>query len=497
MNEQILQIIDLTDQGEGLAKTQQGKVVFVPSSVPGDVIKAQIVPLKKNIWQAKNITFVEESVNRQIVPCPYFYDILAETIDTDASDNLSNHSACGGCQVQALNYVNLISVKENILRNQLERIARLDLTEIDFRSIIGMQNPWHYRNNVQLKVRYNSITKQYEFGFYAQKSNDIIVHMQCLISQTTDRIIHQLISQKLSKVIPEFRKILIEFWDELIIRTGENSKEILVALSFTKFDKSLLKVKFWPIWQEIFDALSSELSGLPERFTLRSLWLLDQENSQNDQHLLGEKYFTEIILKKHFQIYPRSFFQINTKQTEIMFRTIRELVIHALKSSNKNLNILSNQQESDKLPIKSGTLYDLYCGTGTIGIILSDLFQNTKGVESFQSSVENAKQNAKLNSINNAEYFFSKAEDWLKEQQISEQDFIIVDPPRKGLDKTLIHTLNQCKASNMIYVSCHPGTLARDIKLLKDKWQIKTIQPIDMFPWTMHVETVVLMSRKG
>ncbi|NLJ71233.1 MAG: 23S rRNA (uracil(1939)-C(5))-methyltransferase RlmD [Clostridiaceae bacterium] len=495
MIEHILQIIDLTDQGDGLAKTAQGQVVFVPYSVPGDVIKAELLPLKKNIWQAKNVAIVEKSVNRQSAPCPYFYDPLLDSVKADSSTVLSRNSGCGGCQVQALNYADLISVKENILCSQLERIAQLNLTEIDFKSIIGMHNPRHYRNNVQLKVSYNTTTKQYEFGFYAQKSNDIIVHKQCLISQTTDQIIKQTINQKLSQAEPELQKYLIEFWDELIIRTGENSKEVLIAFSFTNIDKSLLKAEFKLIWQEIFDAINSELSGLSENYTLQSLWLLDQENSQNDQHLLGEEYFTEIILEKHFQIYPRSFFQVNTKQTEVMFRIIREFVIDALKSSNNYLNNFYDRQENNNLNIKSGTLYDLYCGTGTIGIILSDLFKEIKGVESFPSSVQNAKQNAILNSITNAEYYLDKAEEWLKQQQISEQDFIIVDPPRKGLDKALIKTLNQSKASNLIYVSCHPGTLARDLKLLKDKWQIKIIQPIDMFPWTMHVECIVLMSR--
>ncbi|HHT24644.1 MAG TPA: class I SAM-dependent RNA methyltransferase [Clostridiaceae bacterium] len=505
MTEQILQIIDLTDQGEGLAKTEQGQVVFVPYTVPGDVIKAEIFPLKKNIWQTKNIKIIEESANRQSIPCPHFSVRLTETMHEDVSKELPEKSGCGGCQVQALNYANLISAKENILRSQLERIAQIDLTEIDFRSIISMQNPWHYRNNVQLKVQYNVITKQFEFGFFAQKSNEIIVHQKCLISQTTDSIICQVINQKLSQAEPELHSCLIEFWNELIIRTGENSKIILVALSFKKLDKSLLKIDYKPVWQEIFNTINSKLSELSENYTLRSLWLLDQENSCNDKLLFGEKYFTEIILGKHFQIYPRSFFQVNTRQTEVMFRTIRKFMINALRNKNnspdisleKTQNDSCNQQEDNKFQENTATLYDLYCGTGTIGIILSDLFKQIKGVDSFPSSIQNAKQNAQLNSINNAEYFLDKAEDWLDGQQISEQDFIIVDPPRKGLDKTLINTLNQSKASNLIYVSCHPGTLSRDLKLLKDEWQIKVIQPIDMFPWTMHIECIVWIQKKN
>jgi 23S rRNA (uracil1939-C5)-methyltransferase len=503
MTEHVLEIFDLTDQGDGLAKTQQGQVVFVPHSVPGDLIKAETVPLKKNIRQAKIVVLVEKSVNRQSVPCPYFSDGLTETADEAASQDLPEKSGCGGCQVQALKYADLISVKENILRSQLERIAQIDLTEIDFKPIIGMQNPWYYRNNVQLKVQYNVITEQFEFGFFARKSNEIIVHQKCLISQPTDSIICRVIIQKLAQAEPELQKNLIEYWDELIIRTGENSKEILVALSFSKVNNSLFIAGYKSVWQEIFDAVNSELSGLSENYTLRSLWFLDQENSRNDKHLLGEEFFTEIISGKHFQIYPRSFFQVNTKQTEVMFRTIREFVVKALQnkyyspddSLNKLQNDFLNQQEYDKFQKNPATLYDLYCGTGTIGIILSDLFQKIKGVESFPSSVQNAKQNARLNSINNAEYFTDKAEDWLGGQQISEQDFIVVDPPRKGLDKTLIKTLNQSKASDLIYVSCHPGTLSRDLKLLKDEWQIKIIQPVDMFPWTMHIETVVSLSK--
>ena len=360
-----------------------------------------------------------------------------------------------------------------------------------------MQNPWHYRNNVQLKVQYNAISKQFEFGFYAQQSNDIIIHKKCLIAQTTNEIICQIINQKLSNTQLELQKYLIEFWDELIIRTGENSREILIALSFNKCDKFVLKAEFKPVWQEVFDTINSEMFNLPERYALRSLWLLDQENCWNDKHLLDEEYFSEIVLGKRFQIYPRSFFQVNTKQTEIMFCIIREIVIKALKISNNSLKVFCHGQENNNFQTKLGTLYDLYCGTGTIGIVLSDLFKTIKGIDSFHDSVQNAQQNAKLNSINNAEYFCGKAETWLGKQQTTENDFIVVDPPRNGLDKALIHTLNLCKASNTIYVSCHPGTLARDLKMLKDKWQIKIIQPIDMFPWTTHVETVVLMSRNG
>jgi len=174
-----LEIIDLTDQGHGLARTEQGQVVFVPYYIPGDIIKCDLIPIKKNIWQATNVELKEPSSQRQTIPCPYF--------NNDSVLNLS----CGGCQVQALKYQEFLKIKNNSLLNKLERIAKIDLNEIDTKPIFGMVNPWHYRNNVQLKIKYNKQDATFERGFFASDSNYLVAHEQCLISQQTDQIIWQ------------------------------------------------------------------------------------------------------------------------------------------------------------------------------------------------------------------------------------------------------------------------------------------------------------------
>ena len=183
---------------------------------------------------------------------------------------------------------------------------------------------------------------------------------------------------------------------------------------------------------------------------LVSIWLLAENDVDKDLNVYGYPYFSEKLLGKEFQIYPRSFFQINSKQVEKTYSILVEFIA----------------QEKTKT---KRTLYDLYCGTGTIGLILSEYFTQVKGIEIFPDSVSNAKQNAKINKISNATFHLGKAEKWLINQDVDKADTIIVNPPRKGLAKSLVDTLNQVKASSLIYISCHPGTLARDLKTLKAK----------------------------
>ena len=467
-----LEIIDLTDQGHGLARTEQGQVVFVPYYIPGDIIKCDLIPIKKNIWQATNVELKESSSQRQTIPCSYF--------NNDSELNLS----CGGCQVQALKYQEFLKIKNNSLLNKLERIAKIDLNEIDTKPIFGMVNPWHYRNNVQLKIKYNKQDATFERGFFASDSNYLVAHEQCLISQQTDQIIWQAVNSYLEKMPKDLKELFINNWQELIIRTGENAKEILLGFVFSGNCSELTRTKYSKLWHEMSLKINAKLLS---DYQLTSIWFLNQTDMAQDNHIWGSKYLTEQISDKRYQIFPKSFFQVNTQQTEKLFQIIREFV------SNNNYK-QTELQDIDKQE-KQHTLFDLYCGTGTIGIALSDLFSEVKGVEVFPDAVQNARQNARINQVKNAKFFQDRAENWLSKQKVTQEDTIIVDPPRNGLAKTLINTLNQTPASSLIYVSCHPGTLARDIKRLKSDWQIKALRPIDMFPWTMHVETVVLMSR--
>ena len=466
-----LEIIDLTDQGHGLARTEQGQVVFVPYYIPGDIIKCDLIPIKKNIWQATNVELKESSSQRQTIPCSYF--------NNDSELNLS----CGGCQVQALKYQELLKIKNNSLLNKLERIAKIDLNEIDTKPIFGMVNPWHYRNNVQLKIKYNKQDATFERGFFASDSNYLVAHEQCLISQQTDQIIWQAVNSYLEKMPKDLKELFINNWQELIIRTGENAKEILLGFVFSGNCSELTRTKYSKLWHEMSLKINAKLLS---DYQLTSIWFLNQTDMAQDNHIWGSKYLTEQISDKRYQIFPKSFFQVNTQQTEKLFQIIREFV------SNNNYK-QTELQDIDKQE-KQHTLFDLYCGTGTIGIALSDLFSEVKGVEVFPDAVQNALQNARINQVENANFYHDRAENWLSKQKVTQEDTIIVDPPRNGLAKTLINTLNQTPASSLIYVSCHPGTLARDIKRLKNKWQVKALQSIDMFPWTMHVELVALMS---
>ena len=461
MNKEILKIIDLTSQGQGIAKTKDGKVTFIRHVVPGDRIKADLIPYKKNIWQTENIELVEQSVDRIEPLCPYFNDSLS-----------LEKPGCGGCQIQQIPYDTLADIKEKQIYDQLERIAKLNLADISCEKIIKAEDPWHYRNHIQLKFSYDEKQQKFIKGFYAEQSHEIVEHESCYIAPKVETLIWQKIEMYLDTT--KYVKVFKCHFKELIIRLGVHTGQLLIAFHFDSIPSELQKdmEKLKNEIAELADAINQNL----DQQKVMSFYLIEQNKQQI--HLWGKPYFIEKILGKQFQIYPQSFFQVNTSQAERLIQAVLA-----------DVNKLENNKD------KLGTVYDLYCGTGVIGILLSEYFEQIKGVEISADAIQNAKENAALNQVKSFEFEQGKTEDWLLKQVIKKQDFIVVDPPRKGLASKLIETLNKIEAQNLIYVSCNPATLARDIEMLSSKWQVKTIQPLDLFPWTMHVESVALLSK--
>ncbi len=460
MKKEKLEIIDLTDEGMGIARTKDGKVVFVPNTVPGDVVHCEIIPFRKNIWQAENLEVMEVASNRIQPPCPYFQNAQGERL-------------CGGCQVQQVDYQTLLSIKEEQVRHKLSRIGNIDIERINLQPIIGMENPWHYRNHIQIKVNFDKETNTFQKGFFQDHSHDIVSHENCLIAHSVEEKIWQFALQFLeaSGLQEDFQNN----WQELIIRHGHHTDELMIAFLlkdefFKQQNSDYLQEKF----NDFFEKSKVDLQPL----NLTSVWLLNQEKRKDDFCVFGNPYLTETLFDRTFRIMPRAFFQVNTIQAEKMFRQVKELVKTTLNKGNKKAN-----------------LFDLYCGSGTIGLLLAEQFTEVKGVEIFADSIKTATQNAEINGIHNANFEVGKAELWLQNQEVKEEDLIIVDPPRKGLDKKLISTLQNTKAQNLIYISCNPATLSRDINLLSENWQVEFVQPFDLFPWSMHVECIALLQR--
>jgi len=458
MSKKILIVDDLNSKGQGVAKTKDGKVVFIENAVPGDILSAQIKSKTNRIWQAEKIEFMEKSPARIKPLCPYFNSSLEE-------DRLG----CGGCQIQQLNYNALTQMKEKQLIDKLERLAKVNIKEIKINPIIKAKQVWHYRNHIQLKVRYDKQKSRFVKGFYATKSHQVVEHEICYIAPKVESIIWQQILTFLTQ--SQFEKEFKSNFRELIIRSGEHTKEILIAFVFDFIPRNLQQDL--EILQQEVAQLANNINQKLDANELVSVNLI--AHKQQSLVLWGKDHLTEKLLDKQFKIAPLSFFQVNTAQAENLFR----FILNYLDSQNQDFN----------------TLYDLYCGTGVIGILLSDYFQQVKGIDIFPDAIKNAKENARLNELKQAKFYLGTVENWIRQQDINKTDVIIVDPPRKGLEKKLITTLNKIKANTLIYVSCNPATLARDLKLLKNNWQPIEIQPLDLFPWTMHVECIALLRR--
>lgn len=394
-------ITRLNHSGEGIGLID-GKITFIPKTIPGDIVEAKIIKEHKNYIEARCISYKNSNKERLTAPCPYYQE-------------------CGGCQLMNLEYQHQLAYKKEKIINILKKYAN-----ITFNPSIKESNTLEYRNKITLQVKDGII------GLYAPNSNNLIPITKCLL---VDKDINNLIT-----IIKD--NLDLSNISQIVIR---NSSSKLMANFLGKIDKSTL-----------INTLSNQLA---------SLYL-------NDTHIYGEKTITATLDKYKFLISPKSFFQVNYNQTINLYNQVKTYL-----GTNNN------------------EVLDLYCGTGTIGIYVSECCKKVTGIELNPSSVRDAKNNITLNNLNNIA---------IKEGDVSKlldakntYDAIIVDPPRSGLDKKTRQTLLQIKSKKLIYISCDPITLARDLNDLKEIYDIKDITLFDMFPNTYHVETVVLLSRKN
>ncbi len=447
-DEIILDIIDINSEGQGVGK-YEGFTLFINGGTLRDKVKVKIIDLKKSFGIANTIELLEKSPYRVEPECKYFH-------------------SCDGCQLQNLNYQKQLELKQDMVKNNIKKIG--NIKNVPVKKIIGMDNPYRYRNKGEFKVG-----KDYNIGYFKKGTHEIYPIDKCIIqNEAVDEIV-ELVREYMKKYKLEgydtkTKKGIIR---NIIIRITRDNKVMVIIV--TKKEKLPYKEKLIDILINKDKSNNYEITSIYQNINKKDTSVvLGPKNIK----LYGESRIVDYIGEYKFFISPKSFFQVNPIQTEILYDKVVEY-----------LNLKGHE-----------TVVDLYCGIGTIAIYISKYAKKVYGVEIVKDAIEDAKENTKLNNIDNVEFIQGKSEDMLP-MLISKGiniDALVVDPPRKGLDKSLINSIVKANPQKIVYVSCNPSTLARDLGYLAEKgYEVKEVQPVDMFPFTTHVECVVLMSRVG
>ena len=454
----VIEITDIGVGGEGIGKLD-GYTLFVKDAVIGDRVEVKVIKAKKNYGYGRLMRVIDPSPHRVEPRCRFARQ-------------------CGGCQIQEMSYERQLEFKQKKVYDDLVRIGDFapELIGRVMEPVVGMDDPFGYRNKAQFPFgtdrEGNPVT-----GFYAGRTHDIIANTDCALGVPVNRDILEIILAFMKKYqIPSYNE---KTGDGLIrhalIRYGFVTKEIMVCLiingsGIPHADELIRQLQAIPGMTGVSVSENTRRDNVIMGETYRVLW--------------GKGYITDYIGQIRYQISPLSFYQVNPVQTEKLYSLALEYA-----------------------DLKGGeTVWDLYCGIGTISLFLAQKAGKVYGVEIVPQAIEDARRNAELNGIKNAEFFVGKAEEVLPafyEQKRAEgsaethADVIVVDPPRKGCDGKLLDTIVKMAPEKVVYVSCDPATLARDLKILcANGYELVKVRPVDQFPMSVHVETVVLLSHK-
>lgn len=452
-------IEDTGMDGEGIGKVD-GYTLFIKDAVIGDTVSAKIMKAKKNYAYAKLEKVIKPSPFRVEPRCKYA-------------------RVCGGCQMQAVSYEEQLRFKERKVFHDLVRIGGFSEEEIGkvMEPIIGMKEPFYYRNKAQYPIGTDREGRLIA-GFYAGRTHSIIANTDCKLGITANRkILEAILTFMEENHIPAYDEEIHQgLVRHVLIRCGFVTGEVMVCL--------VINGKVFPQAKELTDCLLRlNLSDDDKNRCITSI--CTSSNTKDTNVIMGESfdviygngYITDYIGDVAFRISPLSFYQVNPAQTAKLYEL-------ALEYAN-----LSGRE----------TVWDLYCGIGTISLFLAKKAGQVYGVEIIPQAIANARENAALNGIANAEFFVGKAEEVLPEKYEKEQikaDVIVVDPPRKGCDEKCLNTMVKMKPNRIVYVSCDPATLARDLKYLcGNGYELKRVRAVDQFGQTVHVETVACLQR--
>ena len=447
-----VKIEDVGVNGEGIGKVD-GYTLFIKDAIVGDVVEAKVIKAKKQYGYARLMNVLSKSKFRVNPKCQVARQ-------------------CGGCQVQSMSYEQQLAFKNQKVKNNLIRLGGLpeELVSRVMEPVCGMEEPYFYRNKAQFPIgtdkEGNIVT-----GFYAGRTHQIIPNMDCVLGVNVNKEI-------LETIIAFMNEFHISAYDEekhkglvrhVLIRFGFVTKEIMVCM--------VVNGTGIPHGEILSDRLA-KITGMTS--------ITYSVNSEKSNVIMGREiglmwgktYITDYIGDVKYQISPLSFYQVNPVQTEKLYGTALEYAgLHG-----------------------DETVWDLYCGIGTISLFLAQKAKEVYGVEIIPQAIEDARQNAKINGIKNAKFYVGKAEEVLPEKYASEGiygDVIVVDPPRKGCDEAVLDTMVKMKPKRIVYVSCDSATLARDVKYLREYgYEAERIKAVDMFPHTVHIETCVLLQRR-
>lgn len=470
-----VKIDDISDTGEGVGRTD-GYIWFVKDAVIGDLVEAKALKMKKNYGFARLMRVIEPSDGRTEAPCPVARQ-------------------CGGCQLQFMKYEEQLKYKERKVFNNLKRIGGLDylrlpedgvvegevakervaaepVTEepVVMESIIGMETPWRYRNKAQFPFG-ESREGRVIAGFYAGRTHCIIENDDCLLGIEENGDILRIIKIVMEgySIRPYQEESHSGLMRHVLIRKGFKTGEIMICL--------VINGKKLPHGEEFVEALLKVpgITSISYNINVEKTNVILGDQVVN---LYGPGYITDYIGNVQYRISPLSFYQVNPVQTERLYGTALEFA-----------GLTGNE-----------TVWDLYCGIGTISLFLSQRAKKVYGVEIVPQAIEDARENARLNGFENVEFFVGKAEEVLPKQYEKNReqvDVIVVDPPRKGCDSVCLDTMVKMSPERIVYVSCDSATLARDVRYLGERgYVVRRVRCCDMFPQGVHVETACLLERK-
>ena len=445
--EYIVDIVDNGYEGEGIAKIDNF-TIFIPGAIKGEKVKIIIVKVLSSHAFGKILEIINKSETRQEVDC-------------------STYKRCGGCNLRHIKYEETLKMKQNAVQSLVNKTL---INKLKVQETVGMENPFHYRNKAQYPVGINKNGEPI-IGVFANRTHEVIPMEKCLIQNQQ--------SEKIAKHILQFiKENKISIYNEktgkglfrhVVIKVGIKTKQIMCIL--------VINGKIIPQEQKLIQDL---ITKFPEIKTIVKNINIKNTNvilSQENINIYGEGYIEDILGEYTFKISPLSFYQVNPVQAEKLY----------------NLGVEMAQIS------KKDTVFDLYCGIGTISLFMAKYAKKVYGIEIVNEAVEMAKENAKSNNIINAEFYAGDVEivlDDLINKKGVNADIVMFDPPRKGLDKNSINNILKIKPKKIVYISCNPATLIRDLAMFEETYEIKNIVPVDMFPFTSHVETISYLSLK-
>ena len=449
--EYIFDIISQGYEGEGIAKIDNKYPIFIEGALKGEKVKVRIVKVNKNFAYGKLMEVLEPSEERVNPPCAIY-------------------KRCGGCKLQHASYKAQLDFKWDRVKDCVSKIGKLDPTIVKYP--LGMENPWRYRNKVQLPI--GLINGEVKIGFFAPRSHDIIDMESCLIQDEIGDKVVKLTREWIEKF--NIRPYNVEGeYDEkgivrhIMIRRGFTTNEVMIVL-VTNGEKLPHKEEFVDLMVKNIPGIKSVIQNINSKKTNVILGL-------ESKTLWGEDTISDYIGDFRFNISPLSFFQVNPIQTEVLYGKALEYA-----------NLTGNEE-----------VFDAYCGTGTITLFLSQKAKKVYGVEIIPQAIDNAWINAKENKVENVEFFVGESEVVIPDliNKGVKADVVVVDPPRKGCDKKLLDAITNIDAKKIVYVSCDPSTLGRDLQVLEENgYKTLEVQPVDMFPNTAHIENVALLIKK-